>query len=197
MINKLSVKLTHRLLSKGTIEEQDTDIYIYGFFIFLSYLFYFSVTFLFGLLFSCVFESIIHFLTFQFIRKFAGGYHANTELRCEIMSITSIALCVLIIKLSKTFDFQIALIIITAISAICIFFFSPLESYEKPLTVREFNRYRKISRLILLIASALVLLSFIFELKFLFAPSCLSLILESILLIAGKVKKVYQLKNAE
>ncbi len=195
MINKLSVKLTRRLLSKGTIEEQDTDIYIYGLFIFLSYLFYFSITILLGFLFSCVFESIIHFLTFQFIRKFAGGYHANTESRCEIMSIASIALCVLIIKLSKTFDFQIALLIITAISAICIFFFSPLESYEKPLTDREFNRYRKISRLILLIVSALVLLSFIFEWKFLFAPSCLSITLESILLVAGKVKEGLSIKK--
>lgn len=195
MISKLSVKLTHHLLSKGTIEEQDTDIYTYGFFIFLSYIFYLSITIILGFLFSCVLESIIHFLTFQFIRKFAGGYHANTETRCEIMSIASIALCVFIVKLSKTFDFQIALLIITAIAAICILFFSPLESQEKPLNDKEFNHHRKISRLILLIITALILISFIFELRVLFAPSCLSLILESILLITGKVKKGLSIKK--
>jgi accessory gene regulator B len=192
MINKLSVKLADRLLSKGTIEEQDKDIYIYGMFMLLSYTFYFSITILLGVLFSCVLESIVHFLTFQFIRKFAGGYHANTETRCEIMSIASITLCISIIKLSKTFDFQIALIIITAIAAVCILIFSPLESPEKPLTNEERIHFRTVSHIVLCCISLGIILSKVFKIEIILVPSCLSLILESILLIAGKIKGAFQ-----
>ena len=192
MINKLSIKLASHLLSKSAIEEKDKDIYIYGFFMLLSYTFYFGITILIGILFSCVLESIVYFLTFQFIRKFAGGYHANTETRCEIMSIVSITLCISIIKLSKTFDFQIALLIITAIAAVCVIIFSPLESPEKPLTNEERSRFRKVTYIILSIMSLGIVLSKMFNIEIILVPSCVSLILESILLIAGKIKGAFQ-----
>ena len=163
----------------------------------ISHLFFLFISIAFGIVFSCFFESLVFYLAFQFIRRYAGGYHASTEIRCDIMSTTSILICIMVIWLAKTYEFEMLLLLSAIISAVIIFIFCPLDTPEKPLSKKEVKYFRKISWLILLIISAFVLISFIFEWKFLFAPSCLSLILESILLIAGKVKKVYQLKNAE
>lgn len=189
MISKLSSCLTEKLLSNGTISEEDKDIYIYGLFMLMSHFMFFIIACIFGLILGCVFESIIFYIAFQFIRKYAGGYHASTETRCEIMSSLSLAVCIVVIRLSKIYDFQTVLIFITIISAICILFLCPLDTPEKPLTDKEFKYFRKISWLILLVISAAITVSYVFKVKFLFVPLSLSLILESILLVAGKIKK--------
>ena len=197
MISKLSQYLTTKLISNSSISEEEKDLYIYGLFMLISHLFFFIISIIFGIVFSCFIESLIFYFAFQFIRRYAGGYHASTEIKCDIMSTTSILICIIVIWLAKIYEFEIPLLFTANISAVIIFILCPLDTPEKPLSKKEVKYFRKISWLILLIISAFVLISFIFEWKFLFAPSCLSLILESILLIAGKVKKVYQLKNAE
>ena len=197
MISKLSAHLTDKLLSKGSIAEDERELYIYGFFMLLSHLMYLVLACIFGLLFKCFIESIVFYVAFQFIRRYAGGYHASTETSCEIFSTLSILACIAIIKLSKTYDFQTALLIITAISAICIFVFCPLDTPEKPLSEKENKYFRKISWIILLVISSIIIVSYFFKFNILFTPCCVGLILESILLVAGKIKRVHQEKSVK
>ncbi len=189
MINNLSKYLTEKLLSKGSITESEQELYIYGFFMLLSQLMFFIFVCILGFILGCVIESIVFYIAFQFIRRYAGGYHASTEARCDIMSSLSLLACIVVIKLSKIYDFQTVLLFITIISAVCILFLCPLDTPEKPLTDKEFRYFRKISWLILFIISAAITVSYVFKVKFLFVPLSLSLILESILLVAGKIKK--------
>lgn len=186
MISKLSKKIVNQL----NILDDEQELYEYGFFILLSQILYFIIAIIIGTICGTVFESIIFYIAFQFIRRYARGYHASTETRCEIFSTLSILACIVVIKLSKTYDIQTALLIISAVSAVCIFVFCPLDTPEKPLTNKEFRYFRKISWTILFIISALIVISFYFKFKFVFTPLCMSIILESILLIAGKIKSV-------
>ncbi len=197
MISKLSTRLTEKLLSNGTISDEDKELYIYGLFMLLSQLMFFIIACIFGLVLSCILESIIFYIAFQFIRKYAGGYHAATETRCEILSSFSILACIAVIRLSKTYDFQTILLSISAVSAVCIFVFCPLDTPEKPLTDKEFRYFRKISWIILLVISIAVIVSYIFKFQMVLVPCCLSLILESVLLVAGKMKKVSQNNNVK
>lgn len=190
MINNLSALLTDKLLAKGSITEDERELYIYGFFMLLSHLMYFVLACIFGILFKCFIESIIFYIAFQFIRRYAGGYHAATETRCEILSTLSIIASIGIIKLSKIYDFETILLLIALISMAIIFILCPLDTPEKPLTEKEFKYFRKISWIILLVISSVIIVSCFFKFHFLFAPCCISLILESILLIAGKIKKI-------
>lgn len=196
MISKLSLLLAKRLCSDGKILEDEIDLYSYGLFVLISQLFMLFVTAVLGLVFSCVLESVLFYAAFQSIRKFAGGYHASTEARCEIMSSLSILICVILIRLSRAYDYQAALLIITAIAAACIFIMCPLDTPEKPLTEEEFRQFRRISRIILLIITVVIIFSVVFKISLLLYPACLSLILESILLIAGKIKVVILKKGS-
>lgn len=193
MINNLSALLTDKLLAKGSITEDERELYIYGFFMLLSYIMYFVLACIFGILFKCFIESIIFYIAFQFIRRYAGGYHAATETRCEILSILTIIASIGIIKLSKIYDFKTTLLIITLISVVIIFILCPLDTPEKPLTEKEFKYFRKISWIILLVISIAIIVSYFFKFDLLFAPCCISLILESILIIAGKIKKIMKI----
>ncbi len=197
MINNLSVYFTEKLLSNGTINDEDKELYIYGLFMLLSQLMFFVITCIFGLILKCILESIIFYIAFQFIRKYAGGYHASTETRCEISTTLSILACIVLIRLSKTYDFQIALVTITVISAISIFCLCPLDTPEKPLSDKEFRYFRKISWLILFVIITVITVSYIFKLSIIIVPCCLSLILESILLALGKIKRVSQKNNVK
>lgn len=197
MISKLSNYLTGKLLSNGTISDEDKDLYIYGLFMLISQLMFFIIACIFGLVLDCIFESIIFYIAFQFIRRYAGGYHASTETRCEIFSTLSILACIVVIKLSKTYDFQTVLLLITILSAVCIFVFCPLDTSEKPLSDKEFKYFRKVSWLILFVIVAAIIISYVFKFQIVTVPCCLSLILESILLVAGKIKRVSQKKNVK
>lgn len=198
MISKLSKLIVKCLLKQSDIKDDEQDLYQYGFFVLLSQILYFIVTCIMGALFGIFFESIIFYVAFQFIRRYAGGYHASTETRCEIMSTLSILACIVVIRLSKTYDFQFALLILSAVSVLCIAVLCPLDTPEKPLSEKEFKYFRKISWLILSLISLVAIISYFVQLKRLqifFAPCCLSLILESLLLTAGKVKQVVLCKS--
>lgn len=197
MISKLSNYLTDKLLSNGTIGDEDKELYIYGLFMLLSQLMFFIITCIFGLVLNCIIESIIFYISFQFIRKYAGGYHASTETRCEILSSLSILACIVVIKLLKTYDFQTVLLLITILSAVCIFVFCPLDTPEKPLSDKEFKYFRKVSWIILFVIIVAIIISYVFKFQIVTVPCCLSLILESILLVAGKIKRVSQKNNVK
>ena len=196
MINNLSTRITNKLLAKGNIAEDERELYIYGLFMLLSHLMYLVLTIVFGLIFKCFLESVIFYIAFQFIRRYAGGYHAETETRCEISSTLSILCCIVLIKLSKMYDIRIALLSISLVFATLIFILCPLDTPEKPLNDKEYKYFRKISWIILSLIIVAIIVSFIFKFNVVFAPCCASLILEGVLIGTGKIKKVYNEKRA-
>lgn len=197
MLNKLAAHLTDKLVSNGNIRAEEKDLYLYGLFILLShimYLFFVSVA---GVALNCFFESLVFYISFQFIRRYAGGYHASTETRCEVLSTLSIVSCIVLIKLSKTYNMQTVLFIISMISTVCIFLLCPLDNEEKRLTEKERKYFRRISLIILLIIAVTVIVSYLFRFNSFIVPCSLSLILESFLLISGNAKMFFQKKKTE
>lgn len=190
MLNNLAKYLTDKMLSDGSISEDEQELYIYGFFMLLSNLMYLILACFLGLLSGCILESIIFYIAFQFIRRYAGGYHASTETRCEIVSALSIAACIAAIKLAKLYDLQTVLLAAGLLSAVCIFCLCPLDTPEKPLSEKEFRYFRKISRLILCGLVFAMAVSFFCRFFAVLAPCCVSLVLESVLLLAGKLQKI-------
>ena len=196
MINNLSEFFTNKLIRKGSITEDERELYIYSFFMLISQLIYLVFVIVFGLIFKCFIESIIFYIAFQFIRRYAGGFHAKTETRCEILSTLSILCCIVLIKLSKMYDIRIALLSISLVFAALIFILCPLDTPEKPLSDKEYKYFRKISWIILSLIIIAIIVSFYFKFNVVFAPCCASLILEGVLIGTGKIKKVYNEKRA-
>lgn len=190
MLSKLSEKLAGKMLRNGSISEDEQELYVYGLFMLLSSLMYLILACFLGAVLGCFFESLVFFVVFQFLRRYAGGYHAATEARCEILSSLSIFACLIGIRLSKIYDFQTVLLFLSLACAVCIFIFCPLDTPEKPLSEKERRYFRKITWLISILHVVAVLAAFFLQWTFLFAPCCFSLILECMLLLAGEIKKL-------
>ncbi len=190
MINKLSAKLADSFFGKQNITEEERELYVYGFFMVLSHLMYLILAFIFGVLLGLFFESIIFYVSFQFIRRTAGGYHAKTETRCEILSTLLIFSSIVLIKLLIAWKFQMILLCLTFISALIIFFLCPLDTLEKPLSAKEFNFFRKKTRISLIFMFLFIIVFYSLEQKLLFIPCCVSILAESLLIVAGKIEKV-------
>lgn len=190
MINKLSYFFVDKLISTGAIDKDDMDLYAYGLFMLINHILFFLVASVFGLVLHCLIESIILYISFLTIRRYAGGYHATTETSCMILSTLSILICIIIIRFFKEYGFQLPILFVSSISAIIIFFICPLDTPEKPLSNKEYKHFRRVSWIVLLAIGTTITISFLLNLQIVVVPCCLSLILESLLLIAGKVKKV-------
>lgn len=176
-------------MNLSIIEKENKELYIYGFFMLLSQVLYFLESLIIGYFLNVVIQSLIFYVSFSFIRRYAGGYHASTETRCELSTTFSILVCISVIKLSYKLNLDIFLLIIGVISGLIILILCPLDTPEKPLSKTEYKYFKKISWLILFIISVLIIISYIVKWKFLYAPCCMSLILEAILISAGKIQK--------
>lgn len=190
MISKLSEKITNTLVVKNTISEDDRELYEYGFFMLFSNLYFIVITCIFGLIFGVFFESLIFFISFMLIRKYAGGYHAKTETRCQIVSTLSILISILVIRFVNFDGISVILLAITAISSILIFAFAPLDTPEKPLSKKEKNYFRKISYIILVILDVLFIVAYNFSWNVVFVPISVAILFESILISFGKISSL-------
>ena len=83
MISKFAEKLVDCLYCQHDISDDEQELYKYGFFVLLSQILYLIIAIILGSIFKSVFESVIFYIAFQFIRRYAGGFHAKTETRCE------------------------------------------------------------------------------------------------------------------
>lgn len=190
MISKLSKKIVVDLIDKSIINDTEDELYIYGLFMLLSRTLYFILTLIFGVLLNIVLESVVFYVAFQFIRTSAGGIHASNELKCEVATTLSLFLCLGVVNLCDLYNLKTVIIILTIVATVLIFVLCPLDSPEKPLTIKEKKYFRKKSWIILLIILTIICLSLYFKISALIYPCCMSLILESILLFLGKIKEI-------
>lgn len=190
MIGNLSSKIVEKLIDLSIISDTEQELYVYGFFVLLSHILFLTITVISGILLNIVLASVIFYISFQFIRRYAGGIHASSELKCELATTLSIFLCLLCIKACMQYDAELLILVPTLTACILIFFLCPLDTPEKPLTEKEKTHFRKISRIVLLLILLVILVSFCFKINVFMYPCCFSLILESVLLVFGKVKRV-------
>lgn len=189
MISKLARIVVKNFICSGKIKENEQELYEYGIFILLSNILFISVTVVLGSIFRLLPQSLIFFVTFIVIRQYAGGYHASTELQCEIFTTLCILASIIMMNLiSGNLSFAIILVL-SAFSSVFIFVFAPIDTDEKALDEVELKIFCKRTKLILIIIVAVIIVSLCLQLKSICIPCCISLILEGILLLAGKVKK--------
>lgn len=196
MIGRITSGVVKKLTDSTTISDTEKELYLYGFFILISQILYFIITIIVGILLDIVSLSVVFYISFQFIRRYAGGIHASSELKCEIISTTSIFICLLCVKSNVMFDMQIPTLILTLFASIVIFILCPLDTPEKPLTKEELRYFRKISLIVLAIMLSIIIISIVIKLTIAY-PICLSIILESVFLVAGKIKREHSNKNVE
>ena len=196
MIYSLATQLTQKLSRKESMSEDEFETVTYGLFTVLSRVMYALISVLFGVILGCIFESLLFYFCFLFVKKYAGGFHAKTEIRCFVISTFSIISSVMLIYSSgKSAVVSLLILSVSLLCALVISFFAPIASKERPLDEAETKRYSKKAKIRASILFFLGLAFYLANLKAFSSAVFVSLILESVLLIAGKIAMMQQKKK--
>ena len=191
MISRLAEKAVDHIFPQGSLSRDDREVYIYGFFMLFSRIFFFLLTALWGVLLGVLLESVLLYAAFAMIRAYAGGVHASRESTCTICTSLTMLLCCAAIRLCTQLKPVLLPLAMLAFGVLVIGLLSPLDTEAKPLTEGEKREYRCKSIAAAIVISAAAILGLIFNMEKLFYPCVLSLFLESILLLAGKAERAY------
>lgn len=196
MIYSFAKRIAFLLSKHSYIKEDERELFEYGIFLVLSQVIYFSICLVCGAVLGCVKECVIFYICFMLVREYAGGFHASSEIRCFVISSISIIASAAFIKVTaaKSTDILFITLFVLAVSVIALF--SPIDTEEKPLTPSERKNFRKKSLIILCIL-LLVCAAFFKHFRFVSISAGTAVILEGIMLTAGKLKNHLKKKKVQ
>lgn len=186
MVAYLSDKVVVKFIQSGSIQEDEKALYIYGlqqgFFIILNVV----TIMIIGSANGMFWESILFMVAYLPLRSFAGGFHAKSPMLCYLYSITLISAVLLAIRfIPWTNSICLGLAVI---AGVVIFILSPVEDFNKPLDQIETVIYKKWTRIILAVESAIFLLALVSGQTYILSVIAVSLVCLSIMLILGKMR---------
>lgn len=151
MESKLASLICRSLLRQKAIENEYFDVYVYGLELILSFLFSTAVILLTGVLLNALDIAIIFLIVFIALRRFTGGYHAPTYLRCKL---TTIGIYIAVTILCTYLDVPLwAYAPLLILGLYLILRYGPIESIYKPLTPATKRRNKHIAVLMFLLLS--------------------------------------------
>ena len=150
-MERISKKLTNWLISNKVITTEEKEVYEYGIFqMIVNMLDTLSILSL-SILFNELTATCCYIVCFCMLRKYAGGYHAQSLIGCYGMTIGSTLLMLITIKV-----FKVPLIVLLSlwlVSLIIIFLFAPVQNRNKILDELERTVYRRLVFLIVILES--------------------------------------------
>lgn len=189
MISRLSSIITEALCKSQVIEAADRELYVYGFFVLLSQGLFFLISALFGCIFGTLWESMVFYIMFSTLRCYAGGFHASKESVCTCCTTVALFLASLSIWILSAVESVIVPLCVLVLCGAVVYLLSPLDSEDKPLTSDDFREYRRKSRMIVIILTAIAMSGVCIRLQGLLYAASTSIVLEGCLLVLGKVQK--------
>lgn len=157
MITSLANVIADFFVDNNVINLKEREIYVYGCEAIFSALVNFAIAILSGLITHEIFNVFIFYFIFLAMRKYCGGYHAKTHLRCNLIFALNILIVLLLIKNVSiiSVSFYVTAIII---SNILVFWLAPIANENKPLESSEIEKYRKIAIIFCLIFTVITVL---------------------------------------
>ncbi|MDK2587396.1 accessory gene regulator B family protein [Romboutsia sedimentorum] len=192
MFKSLSYKFANILIKNNIIENEDLEIYRYGFETLIYFIVNISVVLFIGIIFDRLIHTIVFLSCYCTLRQFTGGYHAKNYIECTL---TFAAIYLLTIFIDNNLDierYKYLIILIYIFSIYIIYKLSPQEHRNKPLSEKEKVHYRSVAIKIISFISTIYMLSMLFDyLKEYTIYLFFAVIWICILLIIGLVKDFY------
>lgn len=186
----ISYMVANELGSQGIIQREDVDKCKYGLEVMLSSLLEILSILLFSVFVGNFFETVLLFVAFIPLRIYAGGYHANTKLKCYFISVAVYLVFTIIIYTLPQELYWLINMICTIFSSIIVFAVAPIVHSNKLINAIEKKYYRKFSTIIVVTETAIILvLSIFFPIRIIGISLALGQVFVSLSMVAAIVKK--------
>lgn len=190
MIKSLSYKFANTLAKNEIIENEEFEIYRYGFETLIYFIVNIGIALFIGIIFDRFIHTIIFLSCYCSLRQFTGGYHARNYTECTL---TFVVIYLITIFTANNIDIdkhRYLLILLSILSTFVIYKLSPLEHRNKPLNDNERKNYKRITIKIIGIITSIFILSLIFDVFMEYIIySLFAINLVCILLVLGFYKK--------
>lgn len=157
MYRKLSLYITNKMIKNNIVENINAEIYAFGFELLISYFVWFLLILIVAFITNTILETILFCGGFMILRRFAGGYHTSTYLRCQILFLLNQLLFVCLIKtLEESIYFGISLFL-ACMSVLIIWLIAPIDHENRRFNENEYCYFKTMSRMY----SLVIIISFI------------------------------------
>lgn len=182
MLNEWCRKISNQIC----LDQNEREIIQYGLNQFFWILINFFIIAMTGYLWHEFSFCILLFLEIYFLRPYTGGYHADTEIKCCMLSVGIVNIAMLLQKFSVFSRNSMIMIYICFICVIILF--SPLDNPIHSLTKADSEYYGKRARQLVLLYTCLLVVSLILQIKILRDSIIYSILIVGVSVLAGKWK---------
>lgn len=161
MIHNIATQMIDWQIAKGYLKASEGRKYVYAYEILLNQLLNVSIaTFLAIISHECIAVAVF-LLIYVPVRKYAGGFHADSNAKCVMYSSLLIVVVILSNKLfiQYTNGFGAIMGICTLVLVLCVWYMAPVEAANKKLDGVERRRYRKRVRILCVIHAVVIVLN--------------------------------------
>ncbi len=144
VIANLAKRIAYFLIKKGWGKEEECEIYQYGCEVIISVLVDILLVAVCGLLFHMTGKAFLFYAIFLVLRRYCGGFHAETYLVCNSVFTGIMLIALLGISYSSMIPIP-CMAIVAVISFLIVIRYSPIVHKNKPLTEKEILLYRRVS----------------------------------------------------
>ena len=176
MISKLAKNIAHFFVVKNITEESKEVIYAYGMELLISDVLNTLIVLMIALISHTLPAVIIFIAVFMVLRRFVGGYHANSHLSCMltlvmVMLVFSYGICNISGQTAQVFSIS--------------FCITPVPHPNKPMSAEKGIRLRKRSIILAAVLSVVVIALLIFHYQKLGLYVSSGLLLSAIMALLG------------
>lgn len=139
-MERIAGLLTEYIIKKGMINEEDYDLYLFGFLSALEMGFSLIICLLLAIMFHMLFEGILFFVIFIPLRSYAGGLHLDKYWSCFILSCLTFCAILFLVKIVVV-PWYILVVTLAFLETI-VYLLYPVENFNRHVDVIE-NRYFK------------------------------------------------------
>lgn len=164
MVSFFSNKIVNIFINNNIISKNEKDIYIYGLEYITSTAILLLILIPIFILAGMFVEASTFLIVFITIRINAGGYHADSHLKCQVLFAIIFSLNMIIIKLITVYLSQYLIyfvLTISILSFIIIFCLAPIDHKNKPFIESEIISFRNRTRILCLFYQVLIILDII------------------------------------
>ena len=187
MLARISGKIVNWQIKTGILSNEERAVYKYAYELLLNQVINIFLAVLIAVVFAAPIPVLLFLISYIPMRSFCGGYHADTNLGCTIVSALLIC-CVCWIYQNIRESFLIIYYpLIYLISGYLVVRYAPVPAQNKPLDETETIRYRRKSRILWLLETVIGVALYFLQREYGVVIAVSHLFL-ACMMIAGKLK---------
>lgn len=145
MYEKIAIAIANNLLNHKIIPGEKYHIFKYGCELIISNIIYTLFFLIICLVTDSVIPSLLFFIGFLITRKFCGGFHASTYVRCHLLFAANQLIFIVFNRFFPLNFYLPTLVIFGGLCIVAIILLAPVDHINKPFTKGEYLYYRNCS----------------------------------------------------